>query len=556
MVAVDDWGNQNVNDVLVVETASYSEFDSTEFTPPDMVSGLQAWDHPDDDGTAIDVSWDRSMAEDFSHYTVWASDFPMNDLTEVSPACESSGACNLVTIDQRQIGNSPRLEVTLSTALYGTEADDLSPSRISPDIPLYVTVTIHDIAGNVILSDLSENMALVTPIDNRGDLFPPERVPAPTLVDRSPDSGDGILVSFSTSPDPDIAEYRIFAVAGVPFDSAEGLEPVLVLDRTEGGEFLLESLSSGESIQPDVPMWVAVVSVDTSGNAWLDGLETSMISPVDENSQDPGMHLSEVSDVMAYWDSTGSRIEVLWSESADPQVESYTVFASTMQFFDTRDAIIVSSSVTPNASFDSIGPTPVSSSTPYWLSVVAFDGEVHRLAVDSIRVYPLSELTPGGTSEGPGAGGESWFDQLVDGDLNTAILMVSAIMVILGAALIIRPREKTAPQPWEMGTQEVEMEEELTREAMGISEEEEIASSSILSESQGGEDPDEDLPGTTIEDVPDEEWSVPDVSVADLLNSETEEISLEGLNDLADGLDEEENTDIDVSFLDDVLDDD
>ena len=91
------------------------------------------------------------MAEDFSHYTVWASDFPLNDLTEVSPACESSGACNLVTIDQRQIGNSPRLEVTLSSALYGTEANALSPSRISPDGPLYVTVTIHDLAANVIL---------------------------------------------------------------------------------------------------------------------------------------------------------------------------------------------------------------------------------------------------------------------------------------------------------------------------------------------------------------------------------------------------------------------
>ncbi len=122
-----------------------------------MVSGLQAWDHPDDDGTAIDVSWDRTTAEDFSHYTVWASDFPLNDLTEASSACESSGTCNLVTIDQRQIGNSPRLEVTLSRALYGTEADELSPSRISPEVPLYVTVTIHDIAGNVFLSDLSEN---------------------------------------------------------------------------------------------------------------------------------------------------------------------------------------------------------------------------------------------------------------------------------------------------------------------------------------------------------------------------------------------------------------
>jgi hypothetical protein len=304
-------------------------------------------------------------------------------------------------------------------------------------------------------------------------------------------------------------------------------------------------------------MWVAVVSVDTSGNAWLDDLETSMISPVDENSQDPGIHLPEVSEVMAYWDATGSRIEVLWADSEDPQVESYTVFASTMQFSDTRDAITVSSSVTSNASFDSIGPTSVSSSTPYWLSVVAFDGEVHRLSVDSIRVYPLSELTPGGSSDGSGSDGESWFDQLVDGDLNTVIIMVSAIMVILGAALIIRPREKTAPQPWEMGTQEVEMEEEMTREAMGISEEEEIASSSILRESQSEEgEPDEEFSENPIEGLPEGEWQGPDVSVADLLESETEDISLEGLNDLADDLDEEESEDIDVTFLDDVLDDD
>ena len=329
----------------------------------------------------------------------------------------------------------------------------------------------------------------------------------------------------------------------------------MVLDRSEDGQILLESLSSGERIQPDVPIWVAVVSVDTSGNAWLDELETSMISPVDENSLDPGIHLPEVSEIMAYWDATGSRIEVLWAESEDPQVESYTVFASTMQFSDTRDAITVTSSANSNASFDSIGPTPVISSTPYWLTVVAFDGEVHRLSVDSIRVYPLTDLTPGGSSGGPGADGESWFDQLVDGDLNTVIMMISAIMVILGAALIIRPREKTAPQPWEMGTQEVELEEEMTREAMGISEEEEIASSSLLRPQEEDEYSEEEMSENLIEDAP-EEWQVPDVSVEDLLDSETEEISLEGLNDLADGLVEEESEDIDVSFLDDVLDDD
>ena len=296
--------------------------------------------------------------------------------------------------------------------------------------------------------------------------------------------------------------------------------------------------------------------VDTSGNAWTDNLETSMISPIDENSQDPGMHLPEVSEIMAYWEPSGNRIEVLWTDSEEPLVKSYTIYASTMQFSDTRDAIPVRSSITSsNASFESIGPTPVSSSTAYWIAVVAFDGEVHRLAVDSIRVYPLSEMSPGGNRDGSGSGGDSWFDQLVDGDLNTIILMVSALMIILGAALIIRPRQRAAPQPWEMGTQEVELEEELTREALGISEEEEIASSSILSQTDSiSEDQIEDVEETTIEELPfDESWE-PDASVGELLSTQTEEIGLEGLNDLADEL-EEDDDDIDVSFLDDALDD-
>ena len=175
--------------------------------------------------------------------------------------------------------------------------------------------------------------------------------------------------------------------------------------------------------------------------------------------------------------------------------------------------------------------------------------------MDSIRVYPLSEMSPGGNRDGSGSGGDSWFDQLVDGDLNTIILMVSALMIILGAALIIRPRQRAAPQPWEMGTQEVELEEELTREALGISEEEEIASSSILSQTDSiSEDQIEDVEETTIEELPFEESWEPDASVGELLSTQTEEIGLESLNDLADEL-EEGNDDIDVSFLDDALDD-
>ena len=99
------------------------------------------------------------------------------------------------------------------------------------------------------------------------------------------------------------------------------------------------------------------------------------------------------------------------------------------------------------------------------------------------------------------------------------------------------------------------MEEELTREALGISEEEEIASSSILSQTDSiSEDQIDDVVESRMEELRlDETWE-PDASVGEILSTQTEEIGLEGLNDLADEL-EEEDDDIDVSFLDDALDD-
>ena len=56
-----------------------------------------------------------------------------------------------------------------------------------------------------------------------------------------------------------------------------------------------------------------------------------------------------------------------------------------------------------------------------------------------------------------------------------------------------------------------------------------------------------------MEEIPLDESGEPDASVGEILSTQTEEIGLEGWNDLADEL-EGEDDDIDVSFLDDVLD--
>ena len=125
--------------------------------------------------------------------------------------------------------------------------------------------------------------------------------------------------------------------------------------------------------------------------------------------------------------------------------------------------------------------------------------------------------------------------------------------------MIIRPKERAAPKPWEMGTMEVEIEEELAREARGISEEEEIESSALPRTEVEFEVESE---VESVETKPqleelEEAWWDTDSSVGELLlESDTEDIDLESLNTLADDLDEDEGSeDIDTSFIDEALDD-
>ena len=75
--------------------------------------------------------------------------------------------CNGYRIDTEK---SP-LELTLNTALYGGNGLESSlPKQITPDVELYVAVTVHDVKGNVYLDNL--NTAVVTnrqPADNTPD---------------------------------------------------------------------------------------------------------------------------------------------------------------------------------------------------------------------------------------------------------------------------------------------------------------------------------------------------------------------------------------------------
>jgi len=145
-------------------------------------------------------------------------------------------------------------------------------------------------------------------------------------------------------------------------------------------------------------------------------------------------------------------------------------------------------------------------------------------------------------------------------------------MLLIGAMMFIRPRGDSAPQPWEMGAMEVELEEQLEREAAGLSEDEDfgideiessdglVANARIKEESTSDESitynsENLDGEGDLIDEDADFAPST-DNTVIDELLGDDEELDLGDLDDLADDLnfdDESEDEDIDTSFIDDIL---
>ena len=567
VVASDDWGNQNLNDVLVVEVTPQSNNGGVGI-PPERVSGLNAFDHPDDDGTAIDISWNRSLATDFSFYTIWVSDFYQENLTESWINCaDSPQSCGLISINQQQIGGAFELQLTVYTAHYGDSVSQQSSSSIIPEIPLYVTITTHDINGNVFLTDMQNQMVLVIPSDNSGDVFPPARIEAPQLSDRLSDDGDGVFVTFQESDESDISEYWIYADT-VPFSSLDNRQPALVLSRDLEIPVLLERFSDGSPLAPNIMFWVSIIPVDSSGNYWDQGVKTSSIALINENILDPGLHIPKIGGVIAYWDSAGSRIQIEWDQKNDPIIESYYIYLSSTPFEDTRDADasqLVSklyssyswkSDVSQNIDGNEYS---LDNENTYWIAIVGFDGEVHRLAVNPLEVQPWSESAFGSDNSGVDNSGVSWINQLIDGDMNMIIAVLSGIMVLIGGALVLKPREQSAPQPWEMGTLEVELEDQMFDDDLGIDDEEYFTTDEGSSSSEIIVDQEIDYPV----DYTDAPVNSPSADVVDELLGEEEEIDLDDLSDLADDFDFDDlddlagdlndEEDIDTSFIDDIL---
>ena len=469
VVAVDLWQNKDLENVTIVEATSVANVAPQ---PPERITNIEAWDTPDDDGTSIDVSWTPSFDRDLEHYVVWVSEHPVTTVGPKWSACsEDPDECGLILVERRGWAEE-RIEITVDTALYGGSSVSTAQSdSIQPDVKLYVTVTAHDQIDNVYLTRLET--VEVTPIDNRGDITPPSRLDAPTLADRPDDLGDALHVSFDLSLASDLDRYEVFT-SSLPFTDASTMEPAAVLERNPDLPAAVEIFSRTNSesdrdalpLAPGVETWVAVVPVDSSGNALYTDLLTSSRSPIDNSLLDPGLHLPEITGVTLRWSDDGNSIIVEWDISEDAKVRSYWIYASNEVFEDTRDARLVKDFVQGvSYTFDAIGNDTLDQNLTHYVTVVAHDGEVHRFGVTAQALLPYDPTAVPNPGDSEDA---AWWEAL---GVQTVVILILLGMIIAAMVALFVMRRKDPSAEWAhlaQGTYGIQNQERWDDDDMGM----------------------------------------------------------------------------------------
>ncbi|MED5306636.1 MAG: hypothetical protein VX942_04345, partial [Candidatus Thermoplasmatota archaeon] len=203
------------------------------------------------------------------------------------------------------------------------------------------------------------------------------------------------------------------------------------------------------------------------------GLESSDIVLRDELGLDPCPACPDVAGLTAAWNPSGSRIMLSWSESTDDDIVGYHVYVSTSSFSDVRDAAVVAlDRVSTELSFDNIDSESLNRSLTHYVEVVAFDGEKFTYRASPVMVTPWVDRT--GIQDEDEAGGSTFVDRLIDGELNILLATTAIGMAAIGAAFALRSRRSSSSEIWEISTREVEIDslfdEEIELEIQSLEE--------------------------------------------------------------------------------------
>ena len=459
VVAYDDWLNANLGDVDLVQVTPLRNTAGSG-TTPERISNVQAFDHPDDDGTSVDVLWSISDADDFSHYTVWAADQPLTDLSAAWAAFgENPERCGCLKVNKQWVDEEFNpIEITLTTALYGSESNMMSitqatPQQIQPDVELYVVVTVHDFAGNVHLTDLTQ--ATVIPMNNEMDVEPPVRLEleALNLYDRPADDGSALLLDFELSDASDVGTYEVYAATwsftSVGVGTLGPSTPIATLDRSPQLPLSIDVVAGDTPVIPGQEIWAVVVVRDTSGNAFTTDLVAVSAQSVDDGVDAKGDYLPDVSGVTLTWVDEQS-ILVSWTLSDDDSIENYVIYIAEEEYSTTLEAIWVADVRSSNSFLiTSENFEDLTNATAWYVGVTLQDSLFEKQALTPVKLAPYGA---DGGNDGDLVEADEGVDYsslLTTPNLLAAGLFLTAIILFV-AVVRTRGTQRNRSKSWEL----------------------------------------------------------------------------------------------------------
>jgi hypothetical protein len=387
---------------------------------------------------------------------VWVADKPVTDLSSLWAARgDDSANCACLKVNKQWIDEDKNpIEITMSTALYGGDSLlETVPKSIMPDIELYVTVTVHDIKGNVFLTDLVQ--ATVTPIDNLNDNIAPDRLQELQLYDKPADDGSTLLLDFNLSADSDVDSYEVYAAtwqfSSVNTGGDGPVTPIATLSRTPELPLSIKLTAGDTPIVSGQMVWVAVVVIDSSGNSFEDELIVVSAASVDDGIYDEGAHLPDIQGINLAWNEE-TNILVQWHHATSSSVRGYQIYISSEEYSSTEDATLVGEVKASNTFLiTQNGFESLTNDTAWYVSVSAIDDEFNKENVKPIKLDAFDAGEIGGENSGDGVEDESkqLSSYLTTPNLLAIGLAIVALFLIL-AIVKTRGSNKRRSKDWEL----------------------------------------------------------------------------------------------------------
>jgi hypothetical protein len=324
-----------------------------------------------------------------------------------------------------------------------------TPQLIKSDVELFVTVTVHDIKGNVHLDNLIQ--ASTTPINNLQDTTPPGRLSNIQLTDRPMDDGTALLLDFELSDVSDVAEYEVYA-APWAFQSVMAggdgpTTPIATLSREPSLPLEINLVAGDQPVVTGQEIWVAIVVRDSAGNAWEDNLNVVSNQSIDDGFDASGDYLTPVEDVILEWEEQKD-ILVSWQHTNDGDVRGYQIYISTEDFSSTSDATMVGE-VQASNSFLITGENfeDLDNETTWYVGISPFDEVTNRNKVDSVKIDPFSQSEI--LKEEPGEDSNDFSSLLTPPNLLAAGLVLLAVFLLI-AIVRTRGNQRSRNKSWEL----------------------------------------------------------------------------------------------------------